>query len=80
MFLNLPMHEKVQIIKSIQKYIYEQQGIEIGEIAARNHFDFIMDEIAPYIYNEAIKDAKSVIEDKMSGLEEDMASLERPIR
>ena len=52
---------------------------EIGEIAAENHLQFILDNIAPFIYNEGIKDAKKVIEDRIGNIEEDLYSLERPI-
>ena len=44
--------------------MYAESGEEIGEIAAENHLQFILDEIAPYIYNEGIKDAKKLIEDR----------------
>ena len=43
---------------------YAESGEPIGEIAAENHLQFILDEIAPYIYNEGIKDAKKLIEDR----------------
>jgi uncharacterized protein (DUF2164 family) len=40
---------------------------------------FIFENIAPFIYNEGIKDAKKVMEDRLGNIEEDLYSLERPI-
>ncbi|WP_409304358.1 DUF2164 domain-containing protein [Peribacillus sp. SCS-155] len=67
------------MISKIQEYVYKEEGKEIGELAAGNHLEFILEEIAPYIYNEAIKDAKKVIQSKMDSMDEDIASLERPL-
>ncbi|PLS14725.1 DUF2164 domain-containing protein [Bacillus sp. M6-12] len=80
MNIKFPRDHKDHIIRSIQEYFYRQNGEEIGEIAAEDFMNFALKEIGPFIYNEAIKDAKSIIDDKMMNLEEDLSSLERPIR
>jgi uncharacterized protein (DUF2164 family) len=35
--------------------------------------------MGPHFYNQAIKDAKQVIDEKLISLEDDLYSLERPI-
>ncbi|PEZ82432.1 hypothetical protein CN380_07590 [Bacillus sp. AFS017274] len=79
MFIQFPIEKRRKMIESIQEYVYQEQGKEIGEIAAENHLQFIFENIAPFIYNEGIKDAKKVIEDRLGNIEEDLYSLERPI-
>ncbi|MDQ7860520.1 DUF2164 family protein [Peribacillus frigoritolerans] len=58
MFIQFPIEKRRKMIESIQEYVYQEQGKEIGEIAAENHLQFIFENIAPFIYNEGIKDAK----------------------
>lgn len=79
MFGKFPIDQKAMMIRSIKEYVSREQGEEIGDLAAENHLDFILKEIGPYIYNKGIKDAQTLVEDKMMALEEDLASLERPL-
>ncbi|MFD6443299.1 DUF2164 domain-containing protein [Peribacillus sp. NPDC060186] len=80
MFIQFPLENRRAMIERIQEYVYQENGKKIGEIAAENHLQFILDNIAPFIYNEGIKDAKTVIEDRIGNIEEDLYSLERPIK
>jgi uncharacterized protein (DUF2164 family) len=80
MFIQFSLEKKRAMINKIQEYVYQEHGEEIGEIAAEQHFQFIMEDIAPFIYNAGIKDAKTVIEDRISTIEDELYSLERPIK
>jgi uncharacterized protein (DUF2164 family) len=80
MFIKFSLQQKTAMIRSIQEYVYREQGEEIGEIASESHLEFILNEIAPYIYNKGVQDAKAVVEDRMMTLEEDVTSLERPVK
>ncbi len=80
MLIQFSLEKKRVLIEKIQAYAYAESGEEIGEIAAENHLQFILDEIAPFIYNEGIKDAKKLIEDRLGHIEEDLYSLERPLK
>lgn len=80
MFIQFPLEKRRAMIERIQEYVYQENGEKIGEIVAENHLQFILDNIAPFIYNEGIKDAKTVIEDRIGNIEEDLYSLERPIK
>ncbi|MDQ0220387.1 DUF2164 domain-containing protein [Peribacillus cavernae] len=80
MYIKFPLEQKTAMIRSIQEYVYREQGEEIGDLSAENHLEFILKEIAPFIYNEGVKDAKAVVEDRMMIIEEDLTSLERPVK
>ncbi|MEW5548714.1 DUF2164 domain-containing protein [Peribacillus frigoritolerans] len=79
MFIQFPIEKRRKMIESIQEYVYQEHGKEIGEVAAENHLQYIFENIAPFIYNEGIKDAKKVMENRLGNIEEDLYSLERPI-
>lgn len=79
MYIRLPKEIKDQIIYKIKDYFYNERSEEIGDLAAGNLLDFVLKEIGPYFYNQGVKDAKEMFEQKMLSLEEDIQSLERPI-
>lgn len=79
MYTRLPKEIKDQIKEELKEYVYYERSEEIGDLAAENMLDFILKEIGPYFYNQGVKDAKEMVNQKMVNLEEDMESLERPI-
>lgn len=79
MLIQFSLEKKKALIEKIQAYVYEESGEQIGQIAAENHLQFILDEIAPYIYNEGINDAKKLIQNRLENIVEDLYSLERPL-
>jgi uncharacterized protein (DUF2164 family) len=80
MYIKLPKENKDQIIDKIKDYFYNERSEEIGDLAAENLLDFVLKEIGPYLYNQGVKDAKVMVEQKMMSLEEDIQSLVRPIK
>jgi uncharacterized protein (DUF2164 family) len=77
LFIKFSKQEKESMIAEIQRYFYEERNEEIGNLAAENVLEFFKDQIGPYFYNEALKDARKVIEQKMSSIEEDLFALEK---
>lgn len=68
------------MIAEIQRFFYEERNEKVGVIAAENTFEFFKDQLGPHFYNEAIKDARLVIEQKMNMMEEDLFSLEKNLK
>lgn len=58
-------------------FFYEERNEEIGIIAAECAFEFFKDFLGPHFYNEAIKDARMLMEEKMSSIEDELFSLEK---
>jgi uncharacterized protein (DUF2164 family) len=79
MKVNLPKETKEKMVQKIQEYFIFERSEEIGELGAQILMDFMLTEIGPYIYNQGVKDAKIVVEQKMGNIEEDLYSLEIPI-
>jgi uncharacterized protein (DUF2164 family) len=62
--------EKVkQIQASIKRYVAENFDEEIGDLKAGLMLDFVLKEIAPTVYNQAIADAQSYFQARVSDLE-----------
>ena len=60
---------KKQSIASIQRYFREELEQDIGDLKATMFVEFILKEIAPTVYNQAIADAQAYISDRASDLE-----------
>lgn len=68
------------MISDIQRYFYEERNEKIGNIAAENFLEFAKTSIGPHFYNEAIKDARKMVEQKMVSMEEDLFALEKNLK
>lgn len=80
MFIRLTKEQQEQIIADIQRFFYNQREEDISDFEAQRVFDFVKENIAPYIYNAAISDAKYVVESQLSAMDEELIALERPIK
>lgn len=78
--IKLPREEKDELIRGVQAYFEEERSETIGTLAAEQFVDFMLKEMAPYIYNKAIADARTLIGEKWSQTEDELYALERPIR
>ncbi|MFJ5765901.1 DUF2164 domain-containing protein [Lysinibacillus sp. NPDC093210] len=80
MFIRLTKEQQEQIIADIQRFFYNQRDEDISDFEAERVFDFVKENIAPYIYNAAISDAKYVMDSQLSAIEDELVALERPIK
>ncbi|MBM7564724.1 DUF2164 domain-containing protein [Paenibacillus sacheonensis] len=78
--LKLPREEKENLIQSVQAYFEEERSESIGSIGAEALIDFMLKELGPYAYNQALADARKAIQDRAAQLEDDLYGLEKPIR
>jgi len=76
--IKIQREHKLQITSSIQDYFDTELSSEIGQLASENLLDFMLKELSPYIYNQALADARKVIEQKMISVEEELYALEQP--
>jgi uncharacterized protein (DUF2164 family) len=56
-------------VRSIKHYFSEEMGEEIGDLKAQLLLDFVLREIGPMIYNQAISDAQAYFQEKTADLE-----------
>ena len=56
-------------LKSLKRYFKDQRDDELGDLQARLLLDFILEEIAPSVYNGAIVDAQAFLRDRLADLE-----------
>lgn len=64
------------IVEDIKKFYWEEREEHIGDLPAEILLDYILDNIGPHIYNQAIGDAYAFISEKA----EDLFGLEKRFR
>jgi uncharacterized protein (DUF2164 family) len=77
--MKIPRAHKELLLNKIQSYFESERSEEIGELAAESLLDFMMKQLGPIIYNQAIRDARTVIMQQMERIEEEVYALERPL-
>lgn len=78
--IKLPKEQKQEIVESVKEYFEMERSESIGDIAAEQLLDFMFKELAPYVYNKAIDDARQAVEQKLVSIEEELYSLKKPLR
>lgn len=63
MAIRLPDPTRQELLASIQRYFIEERGEEIGDLQATFFLDFVLREVGPSIYNQAIRRAGAPAED-----------------
>jgi len=69
MELKLPKETEQRLATSLQRYLREELGEEVGDLKAMLFLRFCLEEIAPSIYNQAIQDARVCMLERVADLE-----------
>ncbi len=69
MAIKLKKEVENRLVASIQRYAAENMEEEMGDLKARLFLDFCLQEIGPSIYNQAIADAQSTMQDKIADVD-----------
>ncbi|MCA0757283.1 DUF2164 domain-containing protein [Paenibacillus sp. N4] len=78
--VKLSKEQKEPLVRRVQEYFLDERGEKIGDLAAEFLLDYMTQELGPVIYNQAIQDAVKLVGEKMVSLEDDLHSLEKPIK
>ena len=68
MSIKLQKDTEKYLLGSIKRFVAENLEVEIGDLKASLVLDFCVREIGPSIYNQAIADAQSYIQEKAADL------------
>ena len=59
MAIVLPDEATPALVAAIKRYFYDERDEEIGDLQASFFLDFVLKEIGPSIYNQAVRDAQA---------------------
>lgn len=66
--IELPKHVRAQAVASIQRYFEENLPEPIGELPAGLLLKFFLEEIGPAVYNQAIADVQTRLQQRVTDL------------
>lgn len=69
MAIELSNETRDKLVASIKRYSREQLEEPFGDLQAKLLLDFVLQEIAPSIYNLAITDAQTYLRDRVADLD-----------
>lgn len=69
MSLDLPKPMLDQLAGSVRRYLDSEMDLDVGTLQAQLLLDFVIAEVGPSIYNQAIRDAQSYMQDRALDLE-----------
>ncbi|GAB6927621.1 hypothetical protein JCM10914A_16040 [Paenibacillus sp. JCM 10914] len=75
--MKFPKEQREQLISQIQHYFETERGETLGHLAAEGMLDFFVENLGPYLYNQALSDCRTVVSERMLSLEEDIYALEK---
>jgi len=68
MSIKLQKDTEKYLVDSIKRFFVEEMDTEIGDLKAARVLEFLVKEIGPSIYNQAIADAQVYIQEKAADL------------
>lgn len=80
MSIRLPKEHKDQMIERLQHYFSVERSEELGRLAAEQLLDFFMEQAGPAIYNQAVADSRKLLLDRFASIEDELYTLEKPLR
>jgi len=69
MSIELPKETRQQAIASIERYFENHMEEKIGNIAAAGLLNFLLEEIGPSIYNQAVADVQERLQTRIMELD-----------
>jgi len=68
MAIELTKEQIADIVPSLQRYFREELDEELSELRAKLLLDYLMKEVAPFAYNNGVRDAEKYFRDKVEDL------------
>ncbi len=76
MEIELKKEVRVVLVEKLKRYYWNERNEEITNLGAELMLDFIVNEIGPYLYNQAIEDSYAYMNERI----EDLLGLQKHLR
>ncbi|MBD1559031.1 DUF2164 domain-containing protein [Vibrio sp. S9_S30] len=75
--IEIERRKKNELVEELQEYLLNEMDTEVGQFEAEFLLDFFVTKAGPAIYNQALTDAKVVIERKFADIDDELYSIEK---
>lgn len=66
--MDITSEQKVELVTKITDYVSDEFQVELGQFEAEFFVDFIIKELAPIVYNQALYDSEVILKDKIEDI------------
>lgn len=64
----LPKDTEAFLLGSLKRYAREELDLDLGDLQAKLLLGFVLKEVGPSVYNQAIADAQATLQEKVADL------------
>ncbi|BCL72762.1 hypothetical protein TUMSATVNIG1_47320 [Vibrio nigripulchritudo] len=75
--IKIERDKKNELVEELQRYLIDELDTEIGQFEAEFLLDFFVEKAGPAIYNQALTDARAVIERKVADIDDELYGIEK---
>lgn len=69
MDIKLPKNQEQRLAASMRRFLQEELGEAAGDLKAALLLRFVLEEIAPAVYNQAVADARDYLQERVQDME-----------
>jgi uncharacterized protein (DUF2164 family) len=69
--------EKEAMVEKLQAYFEKELDQDLGQFDTEFLLDFVSKELGAYFYNRGLHDARAVLDNKLSTIDEDLYAIEK---
>jgi len=80
LFYKLTKEQHQLMLSEIQTFFEQERDEEISTFAAERVLEFFKESLAAHFYNAGVFDVKNLVEEQFSAIEDEILTLEKPIR
>jgi uncharacterized protein (DUF2164 family) len=77
--VNIQADDKARLVAKIKDYFESELDHDIGGFEAEFLIDFLAQEVGPYLYNQGLSDAHTLLNEKVEELGYQIQELEKPL-
>ncbi|EGU50872.1 hypothetical protein VINI7043_11161 [Vibrio nigripulchritudo ATCC 27043] len=75
--IKIERDKKNELVEELQRYLIDELDTEVGQFEAEFLLDFFVEKAGPAIYNQALMDARAVIERKVVDIDDELYGIEK---
>ena len=68
------------LVRALRTYLKDEFDVEAGGMEAMVFLDFITERFGPHIYNQALHDARALLQVKLEAMGESLYEIEKPAK
>jgi uncharacterized protein (DUF2164 family) len=78
MRIRLTEERRERMLRSLRQFLEDELDLDLGALRAARLLDFFVKELGPPVYNQAIQDARGLLQEKLDDLEGELLEPDEP--